>query len=43
MKDYPNRYAYSQYLLLPDMKESIIGDAYLIYSGEKSPPPKTAL
>ena len=42
MKDYPNRYAYSQYLLLPDMKESISGDAYLIYTGEKPPPPKTA-
>ena len=42
MKDFPNRYAYSQYLLLPDMKESIIGDAYLIYSGEKVLPTTTS-
>jgi hypothetical protein len=42
MKDFPNRYAYSQYLLLPDMKESITGDAYLIYSGDKVLPSTTS-
>ena len=36
MRKYPNRYAYSQYLLSPDMKEKLTSDAYLIYSGEKS-------
>lgn len=36
MKKYPNRYAYSQYLLSPDMKEKLTSDAYLIYSGEKT-------
>jgi len=41
MKENPNRYIYSQYLLIPDMKESIQGDAYLIYSGEKKLPTTT--
>ncbi len=36
MKIYPNRYAYNQYLLSPDMKEKLSGDAYLIYSGDKN-------
>ena len=36
MKKMPNRYAYSQYLLTPDMKESLKNDSYLIYNGEKT-------
>lgn len=40
MSEMPNRYTYSQYLLMPMMKESITSDAYLIYSGDKAPPPK---
>ena len=39
MKYYPNRYAYRQYLLSPDMKESIESVYYLTYSGEKFPTP----
>ena len=35
MQRAPNRYAYSQYILSPDMTESIVGEAYLIYTGEK--------
>jgi hypothetical protein len=33
MEQLPNRYAYSQYLLSPNMKESLTSEAYLIYSG----------
>ena len=36
MKEMPARYAYSQYLLAPDMKESLKSDSYLIYNGEKT-------
>ncbi len=38
MSEMPNRYAYSEYLLIPTMKESISSDGYLIYSGDKEPP-----
>ena len=41
MKENPVRYVYSQYLLVPNMKENIQGDAYLIYSGEKKLPTTT--
>jgi hypothetical protein len=33
MEQLPNRYAYSQYLLSPNMKESLTSEAYLIYTG----------
>ena len=41
-KESPNRYVYSQYLLMPNITENIKGDAYLIYSGEKPAPTKGA-
>ena len=39
----PNRYAYNEYLKSPDIKESLISDFYLIYTGEKPVPTKVSL
>ena len=38
MKNFPNRYAYKQYITSSSMKDSLTSDTYLIYSGEKPAP-----
>ena len=43
MRTMPNRYAYNEYLQAPDIKESLLSDFYLIYTGEKPVPTKVSL
>jgi len=38
MQNFPNRYAYKQYVISSAMKDSLTSDIYLIYSGEKPAP-----
>ena len=38
MSNFPNRYAYKQYITSPDMKESLTSIQYLVYSGDKPAP-----
>ena len=38
MQNFPNRYAYKQYINSPDMTENLTSEQYLIYSGEKPAP-----
>jgi len=37
-QNFPNRYAYKQYIKSPAMSDSLTSDQYLIYSGEKPAP-----
>ena len=38
MQNFPNRYAFKQYIKSPAMTESLTSEQYLIYSGEKPAP-----